>query len=83
MAARIESRTAQAFQEGMDTPARPDVEVHGLPVLTQAASGTLDQVDITARDTPAAKGLTAHFSGKSVTFRPDDDARDTSSNAAT
>ncbi|MFE7836039.1 DUF2993 domain-containing protein [Streptomyces sp. NPDC057474] len=52
-AARIESRTAEAFQEGMDTPARPDVEVHGFPVLAQAASGTLDQVDITAHDIPA------------------------------
>jgi hypothetical protein len=52
-AARIESRTAEASQEGMDTPARPDVEVHGFPVLAQAASGTLDQVDITAHDIPA------------------------------
>lgn len=52
-AARIESRTAEAFQEGMDTPLPPEVRVHGFPVLTQAASGTLDQVDITAHDIPA------------------------------
>ncbi|WP_200302484.1 LmeA family phospholipid-binding protein [Streptomyces adelaidensis] len=53
VAARIESRTAQAFQEGMDTPLPPKVEVHGFPVLAQAASGTLDRVDITAHDIPA------------------------------
>ncbi|MDR6979973.1 hypothetical protein J2X68_006711 [Streptomyces sp. 3330] len=53
VAARVESRTAKAFQEGMGTPARPEVHVRGFPVLTQAASGTLRRVDITARDIPA------------------------------
>lgn len=53
VAARIESRTAEAFQEGMDTPLPPQVHVRGFPVVTQAASGTLDQVDITAHDIPA------------------------------
>ncbi|MFJ6986006.1 MULTISPECIES: DUF2993 domain-containing protein [unclassified Streptomyces] len=52
-AARIESRTAAAFQDGMGTPRPPQVRVHGFPVLTQAASGTLRQVDVTARDIPA------------------------------
>lgn len=52
-AARVESNTAQAFQEGMDTPQRPDVHVRGFPVLTQMASGSLRQVDITAHDIPA------------------------------
>ncbi|MFE7929844.1 DUF2993 domain-containing protein [Streptomyces sp. NPDC057456] len=51
--ARVESRTATAFQEGMDTPARPEVHVRGFPVLTQVASGTLRRVDITAHDIPA------------------------------
>lgn len=35
------------------TPLAPKVRVHGFPVLTQAASGTLRQVDITAQDIPA------------------------------
>ncbi|WP_432152150.1 LmeA family phospholipid-binding protein [Streptomyces sp. bgisy029] len=50
---RVESRTAEAFQQGMGTPARPSVEVRGFPVLPQLASGTLQHVDITAQDIPA------------------------------
>ncbi|MEU9456854.1 DUF2993 domain-containing protein [Streptomyces sp. NPDC048277] len=53
VAVRIESRTAKAFQEGMHTPLPPEVHVRGFPVLTQAASGTLRRVDITAHDIPA------------------------------
>ncbi|WP_306801446.1 DUF2993 domain-containing protein [Streptomyces sp. T12] len=53
VAARIESRTAKAFQEGMGTPLPPEVHVRGFPVVTQAASGPLRQVDITAHDIPA------------------------------
>ncbi|GHH04763.1 LmeA family phospholipid-binding protein [Streptomyces lanatus] len=53
VAVRIESRTAKAFQQGMDTPLPPRVDVRGFPVLTQAASGTLSHVDITAHDIPA------------------------------
>ncbi|MEU9348122.1 DUF2993 domain-containing protein [Streptomyces sp. NPDC048278] len=53
VAVRIESRTAKAFQEGMRTPLPPEVHVRGFPVLTQAASGTLRRVDITAHDIPA------------------------------
>jgi hypothetical protein len=52
-AARAEARTAEAFQEGLDTPAPPEVHVRGFPVLTQMASGTLREVDITAHDIPA------------------------------
>ncbi|WP_406174812.1 DUF2993 domain-containing protein [Streptomyces sp. NBC_00996] len=52
-ASRVEARTAEAFQEGMDTPERPEVHVRGLPVLAQLASGTLRHVDITAQDIPA------------------------------
>ncbi|MGI3229298.1 LmeA family phospholipid-binding protein [Streptomyces sp. GTA36] len=52
-AARVESGTAEAFQEGMGTATRPEVHVRGFPVLTQVASGTLRHVDITARDIPA------------------------------
>ncbi|MFF5015269.1 DUF2993 domain-containing protein [Streptomyces sp. NPDC001165] len=52
-AGRAESRTATAFQDGMDTPNRPSVHVGGFPVLTQLASGTLRHVDITAHDIPA------------------------------
>lgn len=52
-AARAESRTAQAFQDGMGTPARPSVQVSGFPVLTQLAEGSLRHVDLTAHDIPA------------------------------
>ena len=52
-AAHAESRTATAFQQGMDTPERPEVHIHGFPVLTQLASGTLRHVDLTAHDLPA------------------------------
>lgn len=53
-ATRVESRTAEAFQEGMRTPSAPEVHVRGFPVLTQLASGTLRHVDITAHDIPAS-----------------------------
>ncbi len=53
-AARAESRTAQAFQDGMRTPERPSVHVSGFPVLTQLAEGSLSHVDLTAHDVPAA-----------------------------
>ncbi|WP_427917528.1 LmeA family phospholipid-binding protein [Streptomyces sp. cg40] len=52
--ARVESRTARAFQEGMHTPSVPEVHVRGFPVLTQLAAGTLRHVDITAHDIPAS-----------------------------
>ncbi|MFJ8106248.1 DUF2993 domain-containing protein [Streptomyces sp. NPDC096132] len=52
-AARAESRTAAAFQEGTATPERPSVHVSGFPVLTQLAGGSLRHVDITAHDIPA------------------------------
>lgn len=52
-AARAESRTAEAFQEGMGTAERPSVHVGGFPVLTQLAGGSLRHVDLTARDIPA------------------------------
>ena len=52
--ARVESRTATAFQAGMRTPSAPEVHVRGFPVLTQLAAGTLRHVDITAHDIPAS-----------------------------
>ncbi|MFD3587376.1 DUF2993 domain-containing protein [Streptomyces sp. NPDC058683] len=52
-AARAESRTAEAFQDGMGTAERPSVHVGGFPVLTQLAGGSLRHVDLTARDIPA------------------------------
>ncbi|MFI6406016.1 DUF2993 domain-containing protein [Streptomyces sp. NPDC050548] len=52
--ARVESRTAKAFQEGMHTPSLPEVHVRGFPVLTQLAAGTLRHVDITAHDIAAS-----------------------------
>ncbi|WP_432189037.1 LmeA family phospholipid-binding protein [Streptomyces sp. Tue6028] len=52
-ATRAQSRTAEAFQDGMGTPERPTVHVSGFPVLTQLAEGSLRHVDITAHDIPA------------------------------
>ncbi|WP_406435203.1 DUF2993 domain-containing protein [Streptomyces sp. NBC_00631] len=52
-AARAESRTAKAFQDGMGTTERPSVHVSGFPVVTQLAAGRLDHVDLTAHDIPA------------------------------
>jgi len=52
-AARAESRTAKAFQDGMGTADRPSVHVRGFPVLNQLAAGSLDHVDLTAHDIPA------------------------------
>ncbi|MFC8363897.1 DUF2993 domain-containing protein [Streptomyces griseorubiginosus] len=52
-AARAESRTAEAFQDGMGTAERPFVHVSGFPVLTQLAAGSLGHVDLTAHDIPA------------------------------
>lgn len=52
-AARVESRTAEAFQEGMGTAEPPSVHVGGFPVLTQLAGGNLRHVDLTAHDIPA------------------------------
>ncbi|WP_030936808.1 DUF2993 domain-containing protein [Streptomyces sp. NRRL S-646] len=53
-AARAESRTAKAFQDGMGTADRPSVHVRGFPVLNELAAGSLDHVDLTAHDIPAA-----------------------------
>ncbi|CCK26502.1 hypothetical protein BN159_2123 [Streptomyces davaonensis JCM 4913] len=52
-AARAESRTAEAFQDGMGTAERPSVRVSGFPVLTQLAGGSLRHVDLTAHDIAA------------------------------
>jgi len=52
-AARAQSRTAEAFQDGMGTADRPSVHVRGFPVLNQLAAGSLDHVDLTAHDIPA------------------------------
>ncbi|MDT7842009.1 LmeA family phospholipid-binding protein [Streptomyces justiciae] len=51
--ARAESRTAEAFQDGMGTAEPPSVQVGGFPVLTQLARGSLNHVDLTAHDIPA------------------------------
>ncbi|MER5790797.1 DUF2993 domain-containing protein [Streptomyces sp. NPDC001980] len=53
MAVQVESRAAKAFQQGMHTSLPPEVHVHGFPVLTQIAAGSLRDVDITAHDIPA------------------------------
>ncbi|WP_431032206.1 LmeA family phospholipid-binding protein [Streptomyces sp. P6-2-1] len=47
-----EKSAAEAFQEAQDLPTTPEVHVRGFPVLTQAAGGSLDRVDVTADDVP-------------------------------
>ncbi|MFD4600716.1 DUF2993 domain-containing protein [Streptomyces sp. NPDC058464] len=78
-AVQVEARTAKAFQQGMDTPLPPKVQVHGFPVLTQIVAGSLRDVDITAHDIPAADStgplpvseLSLHLAGLT---KSDDDA---------
>lgn len=70
-AARAQSRTAEAFQEGMGTPQRPSVHVSGFPVLTQLADGSLRHVDITAHDIPA-RGATRPLPVTKLTIGLDD-----------
>ncbi|MFK8911683.1 DUF2993 domain-containing protein, partial [Streptomyces sp. YS-3] len=54
-AAWTEHRTADAFQKAQGLTTAPHVEVHGFPVLTQLAGGTLDRVDIEASGIPAGR----------------------------
>lgn len=70
-AARMEARTAEAFQDGMDTPQPPAVHVRGFPVLNQLAAGTLRHVDITAHDIPA-QGAERPLPVSELTLRLDD-----------
>jgi len=53
--AYAEAQTAHAFQDATGAATPPAVHIRGFPFLTQAASGTLDQVDIDARRIPAGK----------------------------
>jgi hypothetical protein len=48
-----ESKTAQAFQAAAGTASAPKVHIRGFPFLTQIARGTLDQVDVSAKEIPA------------------------------
>jgi len=48
-----ESQTAQAFQDATGAATAPEVHIRGFPFLTQIARGTLDQVDISAKQIPA------------------------------
>jgi hypothetical protein len=70
-AARVEARTAEAFQEGMETPVPPAVHVRGFPVLTQLVTGALRHVDITAHDIPA-QGADRPLPVTGLTLRLDD-----------
>ncbi|MFD9391398.1 DUF2993 domain-containing protein [Streptomyces sp. NPDC060000] len=66
-----EAHTAKALQEGMETPAPPEVHARGLPVLNQLIAGTLRRVDITAHDIPA-KGTERPLPVTELTLRLDD-----------
>lgn len=70
-ASRTETRTAHAFQAGMNTRLEPEVHVRGFPVLPQMASGTLRHVDITAHDIPA-DGATRPLPVTTLSLRLDD-----------
>ncbi|MFF1447668.1 DUF2993 domain-containing protein [Streptomyces sp. NPDC058274] len=50
-----EHSTADAFQDAQGLTSKPEVTVHGFPVLTQLAGGTLDRVDIEESDIPAGQ----------------------------
>ncbi|MER7834337.1 DUF2993 domain-containing protein [Streptomyces sp. NPDC096040] len=49
----MESKIADGFKSGMDTPKEPSVTISGFPVVTQAINGTLDHVHIAAHGIPA------------------------------
>ncbi|MEV7341504.1 DUF2993 domain-containing protein [Streptomyces sp. NPDC093544] len=48
-----EAQTAHAFQKATGTATAPEVHIRGFPFLTQAARGTLDQVNVSAEQIPA------------------------------
>jgi hypothetical protein len=48
-----EAQTAHAFQKATGTATSPDVHIRGFPFLTQAARGTVDQMDVSAKQIPA------------------------------
>jgi hypothetical protein len=53
-----ERGVAQAIQDSENLDKRPDVSIGGIPFLTQAWSGTYEDVDVTFEDFPAAEGVT-------------------------
>jgi hypothetical protein len=66
-----EKGVAQAVQDSEDLKQRPDVSIGGVPFLTQAWSGTYEDVEVTFEDFPAAQGVTvdkldAHLHGVHV-----------------
>lgn len=48
-----EQALAEALQRSAALPSRPEVDVRGVPFLTQALSGRYDRVDVVAHDVPA------------------------------
>ena len=51
-AAVAERVLADELQRGGAMPTRPEVDVRGVPFLTQALAGRYDQVDVVAREVP-------------------------------
>ncbi|GAB2464501.1 DUF2993 domain-containing protein [Jatrophihabitans fulvus] len=50
-----EKVAASALQQSQDLPSEPDVDVGGFPFLTQFASGTYDEITVTAANVPLNK----------------------------
>lgn len=70
-AAAVERVLAEELQRSGGLPAPPEVEVRGVPFLTQALEGRYDRVDVVARDVPAgqAAGTSVEVSRLSATLR--------------
>ena len=54
-AALVERVIADELQRSSALPSRPEVDVRGVPFLTQALAGRYDRVDVVARDVPAGE----------------------------
>lgn len=46
---------ADELQRSGGSTSRPEVDVHGVPFLTQALAGRYDRIDVVARDVPAGE----------------------------
>ena len=70
-AAVAERLLADELQRSGGFDSRPEVDVHGVPFLTQALEGRYDRIDVVADDVPAGElaGAPVELSGLSTTLR--------------
>ena len=79
-----ERYAADTIQNSQHLNKRPDVDVEGFPFLTQLASGSFDQISVTAHDVPLGQSPTVlDLSRMRVTLDHVDVARDLSTVHAT